>query len=77
VVLAACLSLLALLGTSPDADILAHLFGLLVGGVLGLATGFALPSAPRPAVQWVLALAALGTLVVSWLCALQWLSGLI
>src|SRR2546426_642461 len=77
VVLAACLALLALLGTSPDADILAHLFGLLVGGVLGLATGFALPSAPRPAVQWVLALAALGTLVVSWLCALQWPSGLI
>jgi len=77
VVFAACLALLALLGTSPDADILAHLFGLLVGGVLGLATGFALPSAPRPAVQWVLALAALGTLVVSWLCALQWPSGLI
>src|SRR2546428_8619943 len=77
VVFAACLALLALLGTSPGADILAHLFGLLVGGVLGLATGFALPSAPRPAVQWVLALAALGTLVVSWLCALQWPSGLI
>jgi len=77
VVLAACLALLALLGTSPDADILAHLFGLLVGGVLGFAAGFALPSAPRPAAQWMLALAALGTLVLSWLCALQWPSGLI
>src|SRR2546428_1389248 len=69
VVLAACLALLALLGTSPDADILAHLFGLLVGGVLGLATGFAPPSARRPSVQWMLALAALGALVASWLCA--------
>ena len=69
VVLAACLALLALLGTSPDADILAHVFGLLVGGVLGLTTGFALPSAPRPSVQWMLALAALGALVASWLCA--------
>lgn len=69
VVLAACLALLALLGTSPDADILAHLFGLLVGGVLGLAAGFARPRAPRPSVQWILALAALGALVASWLCA--------
>ncbi len=69
VVLAACLALLALLGTSPDADILAHLFGLLVGGVLGLAAGFALPGAPRPSVQWMLALAALGAVVASWLCA--------
>jgi len=66
VVLAACLALLALLGTSPDADILAHLFGLLVGGVLGLAARFALPSAPRPSVQWMLALAAVGALVASW-----------
>jgi|SRR2546426_1876547 len=69
VVVAACLALLALLGTSPDADILAHLFGLLVGGVLGLAAGFALPRAPRPSVQWTLALAALGALVASWFCA--------
>ena len=69
VVLAACLALLALLGTSPDADILAHLFGLLVGGVLGLAAGLALPRAPRPSVQWTLALAVLGALVASWLCA--------
>ncbi len=69
VVLAACLALLALLGTSPDADILAHLFGLLVGGVLGLAAGFALPGAPRPSAQWILALAALGAVVASWLCA--------
>ncbi len=72
VVLAACLALLALLGTSPDADILAHLFGLLVGGVLGLAAGFALPRTPGPSVQWMLALAALGALVASWLCASLW-----
>jgi membrane associated rhomboid family serine protease len=69
VILAACLALLALFGTSPDADILAHLFGLLVGGLLGVVAGFALPMAPRPSVQWVLALAAVGALVVSWLRA--------
>ena len=69
VVVAACLALLALLGTSPDADILAHLFGLLVGGVLGLAAGFALPRAPGLPVQWMLALAVLGALVASWFCA--------
>jgi membrane associated rhomboid family serine protease len=66
VVLPACLALLALLGTSPDADILAHLFGLLVGGVLGLAAVFVLPRARRPSVQWMLALAAVGALVASW-----------
>jgi membrane associated rhomboid family serine protease len=69
VILAACLALLALLGTSPGADVLAHLFGLLVGGALGLATGFALPRAPRRAMQWTLALATVGVLLASWFCA--------
>ena len=36
VVVAAGLALLALLGTGPHADILAHLFGFLVGGGLGV-----------------------------------------
>jgi membrane associated rhomboid family serine protease len=41
VVVAAVLALLAMLGTSPDADVLAHLFGLLVGAALGLIVGLA------------------------------------
>ena len=69
VVIAACLALLALLGTSPDADLLAHLFGLLVGAVLGAAAGFALRRAPRPSVQGMLVLTAVGALVASWFCA--------
>ena len=36
VVIAASLALLALVGTGPHADLLAHLFGFLLGGGLGL-----------------------------------------
>jgi len=45
VVVAAVLALLALIGTGPDADVLAHLLGLLVGGGLGLLVGLARRSA--------------------------------
>jgi membrane associated rhomboid family serine protease len=41
IVVAAVLALLAFVGTGPDADVLAHLFGLLVGGALGLFVGLA------------------------------------
>lgn len=41
VVAAAVLALLALVGTGPDADVLAHLFGVVTGAVLGLAVGLA------------------------------------
>ncbi len=66
-VVGASLALLALLGTSPDADLLAHASGLLVGGVLGLAV----PAAPRlrPAVQWGLALTVVAVVVAAWLRA--------
>jgi hypothetical protein len=50
-VIAASLALLALLGTSPDADLLAHMFGLLLGGVMGLATAPALRRPLRPPAQ--------------------------
>lgn len=69
VVAAACLALLALLGTSPDADLLAHLFGLLFGGALGLVAAAALPRSLRPPVQWTLAVAALALVVGAWLRA--------
>ena len=68
-IVAASLALLALLGTSPGSDLLAHLFGLLLGGALGLA---AAPTLPRPLgapVQWALAVAVLAVVVGAWLRA--------
>jgi rhomboid protease GluP len=71
VVAAASLALLALLGTSRDADLLAHLFGLLLGGALGLLTAAALPRPlPSPA-QWTLAMAVLTWVVGAWLRAVS------
>jgi rhomboid protease GluP len=70
-VVAASLALFALLGTSPDADLLAHLFGLLLGGVMGLATAPALRRpVPSPA-QWVLAVAVLVLVISAWLRAIS------
>jgi rhomboid protease GluP len=63
VVVAAGLALLALLGTGPHADLLAHAFGLLLGGALGLLTAFALRRPPSAWIQWPLAIAA-GTAVL-------------
>jgi membrane associated rhomboid family serine protease len=61
VVVAASLLLLALLGVGPEADILAHLFGFLVGGGLGLLTTRALHRLPPAPAQWgLLGLAGLG-----------------
>jgi rhomboid protease GluP len=65
VVIAASLALLALLGTGPDADILAHLFGLLVGAGLGLATALTAPRVP-PALDWLLLAAAPATVALAW-----------
>jgi membrane associated rhomboid family serine protease len=48
------LALLAMLGTTGErVDLWAHLFGLLVGGALGIPAGFALPRPPRSLVQWI------------------------
>ena len=69
-VVAASLALLALLGTSPGSDLLAHLFGLLLGGVLGLAAAPAMLRPLRPLAQWALAVAALALVVGAWLRAL-------
>ena len=70
-IVAASLALLALLGTSPDADLLAHLFGLLVGGGLGLAAAPALRWPLRPPTQWALAVAVLVFVIGAWLCAVS------
>jgi len=60
---AASLLLLAMLGASPDADVLAHGLGLLCGGALGLAAGGALRRPLGPRAQG--ALAALAALAVA------------
>jgi membrane associated rhomboid family serine protease len=66
VVVAASLALLALLGTGPHADLLAHLFGLLGGGALGVLAALTLPSAPPPALQGVLLIAAIAVVLSAW-----------
>jgi membrane associated rhomboid family serine protease len=71
IVTAASLALLALLGTSRDADLLAHLFGLLLGGAVGLVAAAALPRTLSPPAQWALALAVLGLVVGAWLRAVS------
>ena len=66
VVIAASLALLALLGTGPDADLLAHLFGLLVGGGLGLIAGLMIRSIPPASVQWLLVAVAGTAVYAAW-----------
>jgi rhomboid protease GluP len=66
VVVAAGLALLALLGTGPHADLLAHAFGLLLGGILGLLTAFALRRPPSAWIQWPLAILAGAAVLGAW-----------
>jgi rhomboid protease GluP len=66
VVVAAALALLALLGTGPEADVLAHLFGFVVGGGLGLIAALTLPREVSALVQWLLVAAAGGAVVGAW-----------
>jgi rhomboid protease GluP len=66
VVVAASLALLALLGTGPHADLLAHLFGLLVGGALGVLAALTLPSTPPAALQGVLLIATVAVVLSAW-----------
>jgi membrane associated rhomboid family serine protease len=65
-VAAAALVLLTLLGTAPDADLLAHLFGLLVGVALGALAAVALRWALPAAVQWLLVGAAGAAVAGAW-----------
>jgi len=65
----AALYLLAFLGTGEHADLLAHLFGFLLGLGLGLIAALAIRRIPPAPVQWLLAAAAGATVVGAWRAA--------
>ncbi len=66
------LAILAMLGTAGTrVDLWAHLFGLLVGGALGIPVGFALPRPAGSAAQWILGGAALTAVLYCWALALH------
>jgi membrane associated rhomboid family serine protease len=68
--LAAGLALLGFLGTSENADLLAHFFGFAAGVVAGTAVAPLPLLRSRPA-QWALALVALAAVGGSWLLAVE------
>ncbi len=68
---AAALALLGMLGTGGGrVDIWAHLFGLLVGGILGILTALVTPQPPGLGIQWACGGAALAMLIYCWRLAL-------
>ena len=70
--LAAALALLGILGTGgARVDVLAHFFGFLFGGVLGLLFAFVAPSPPERLVQWGCGSAAFAVIIFCWLVALR------
>src|SRR4029077_12524422 len=66
VVIAASLALLAFLGPGEQADLLAPLFGFLLGLGLGLIAALAIRSIPPAPVQWLLATAAAAAVLGAW-----------
>lgn len=68
--LAGSLALLAMLGTGERTDLLAHLFGLAAGLVLGMAAAY-LPRAPGRVLQAAFAASALLLVLGSWLAAFR------
>ncbi len=64
------LALLAMLGMGgARVDLWAHLFGFLVGGVMGVLVAFAVPRPPGLRVQWVLGGATLAVVLYCWTLA--------
>ena len=69
---AAALALLAMLGTGGErVDVLAHLFGFLFGGVLGLLFAFVTPRPPGFRIQWACGTTAAAVLIYCWMLALR------
>jgi rhomboid protease GluP len=71
VVLAATLLLLVMLGTAPEADVVAHALGLVAGAALGLAAGALVRQPPRAAIQWMLVALAVFAVAGAWALALR------
>lgn len=68
---AAAFGLLAMLGTGGErVDVLAHLFGFLFGGILGVLFAFVAPYPPGRLVQWGCGSATLALLIYCWMVAL-------
>lgn len=69
---AAALALLAMLGAGGErVDVLAHLFGFLFGGVLGLLFAFVTPRPPGLRIQWACGSVAAAVLIYCWTLALR------
>jgi rhomboid protease GluP len=68
---AAALGLLALLGTGTDTDVLAHLFGFIVGAGLGYLVPRWLPNPVGHGLQWALLAAASVAVAGCWMLALR------
>ena len=70
--IAAAIALLAMLGSGgARVDVWAHLFGLLLGGFIGIAIGLINPRAPQQWIQWLCGSATLALLTYSWILALR------
>ena len=69
-VLGATLALLVMLGTSSDADVVAHALGLVCGAALGAVASIVLPRPPPTIVQWVLTIVSALAVVGAWRLAL-------
>jgi membrane associated rhomboid family serine protease len=69
--LAAGLALLGMLGSDPQADLGAHLWGFLVGIVLGAGTGLAFVTPPGRAAQLALGIVATAVVAGGWWLALR------
>jgi membrane associated rhomboid family serine protease len=69
---AAALALLGMLGSSGErVDIWAHLFGLLVGAVLGMLVAWATAAPPGRRIQWACGTTALAAIIGCWILAFR------
>jgi membrane associated rhomboid family serine protease len=69
---AAALALLGMFGSSgPRVDIWAHLFGLIVGAVLGIPVAMVAPRPPQLRIQWACGTAAVAVLIYCWMLAFR------
>src|SRR5262249_48413872 len=65
-VIVAGVLLLAMLGAAEGADVLAHVFGLLVGAIIGLLVSLVRPRPFAPATEWGLVAGAAAAVLTCW-----------